>query len=186
MKRWYLLIAVVGALGLFVLLAWVNGEYSHLGNVISSWAVLLLASFAFVSIWLSNKQTRQHREDEKAKEERDKKERLLNEIIEWATEVRRYGSIVHITDQLSFNQMMRADRFFTLKYNGKKFLIAVKKRAIGNDLQGLLSGATKFLDDNWRELDTVPNRRAEIGKELDKIGEIIIEKAEKLLIKQSI
>ena len=76
---------------------------------------------------------------------------------------------------------MSADRYFTLKYNGKKFLIAVKKQAIGDDLQSLLSNAIEFLDNNWRDLATKASRRVEIVNELDKIGETIIEKAEDLL-----
>ena len=114
-----------------------------------------------------------------------KKERLLNEIIDWATDVRKYASIPHIIDPNSYNQMMSADRFFTLKYNGKKFLIAVKKQAIGDDLQSLLSNAIEFLNKNWRDFATKRSRLEEIVEELDKIGETIIEKAEDLLSSNS-
>ena len=114
-----------------------------------------------------------------------KKERLLNEIIDWATDVRKYDSVTHIIDHPSNDFMMSADRYFTLKYNGKKFLIAVKKQAIGDDLQSLLSNAIEFFDKNWRDFATKRSRLEEIGKGFDKIGETIIEKAEDLLSSNS-
>jgi len=161
-------------LGLLIALLIFWGFYGFIKDdnwlAVSALATLILAIAAFWAIRQNYNFRRQ-----------EKKERLLTEIIEWATDVRRYASIPHIIDHPSNDLMMSADRFFTLKYNGKKFLIAVKKQDIGDDLQSLLSNAIEFLDKNWRDLATKPSRRVEIVNELDKIGETIIEKAEDLL-----
>ena len=165
-------------LGLLIALLIFWGFYGFIKDdnwlAVSALATLILAVAAFISVRQVN-----------VNQKRERRERLLNEIIDWATDVRKYASILHIIDQPSYQRMMSADRFFTLKYNGKKFLIAVKKQAIGDDLQSLLSNAIDFLDKNWRDLATKACRRGEIGKDLDKIGETIIEKAEDLLSSNS-
>ena len=81
--------------------------------------------------------------------------------------------------------MTSADRYFTLKYNGKKFLIAVKKQAIDDGLQNLLSNAIEFFDNNWQDFSTKANSRIEMAKNFDNIGETIIKKAEDLLLSNS-
>ncbi len=52
-------------------------------------ATLALASAAFLTIKEANAREERHRQEELAKERRDKDERLLNEIIEWAEDVAR-------------------------------------------------------------------------------------------------
>ncbi len=159
---------------------WYNGSMITSDWITLGAAILTGGGTLFLGImaWKSIRQTR-------SIQKTDKRERLLNEIIEWATDVRKYASIPHIIDPNSYSRMMSADRFFTLKYNGKKFLIAVKKQAIGDDLQSLLSNAIEFLEKNWRDLATNPLRREEIVRDLDKIGETIVEKAGDLLLSNS-
>jgi len=133
---------------------------------ISDWinliAAILVGGGTLALACMTWKSIRQTRDIQKG----ERRERLLNEIIEWATEVRKYASIPHIIDANSYERMMSADRYFTLKYNGKKLLTAVRKQTIGDDLQSLLSNAIEFLDKNWRDFATSPSRGMEIVKRL--------------------
>jgi large-conductance mechanosensitive channel len=57
---------------------------STLAMILTALATLILAAATFQTIDNSNEQEKRRREEELAKEDRDRKERLLNEIIDWA------------------------------------------------------------------------------------------------------
>jgi len=57
---------------------------SNFPNALVAWGTATLAVATFFLIWSSKKQEGQRRQDELDKERRDRDERLLNEIIEWA------------------------------------------------------------------------------------------------------
>ena len=59
--------------------------------VISAFVTILLAIFAFAAIWNTSSIYRHSRKEQLAKEKRDRRERLLNEIIEWAVDVLECG-----------------------------------------------------------------------------------------------
>jgi hypothetical protein len=60
---------------------------SKAAEAIVAFGTLILALVTALSILNSNEQEKRHREEELARENREKKERLLNEIIEWAIAV---------------------------------------------------------------------------------------------------
>ncbi|MCX6011516.1 MAG: hypothetical protein NT134_04605, partial [Chloroflexi bacterium] len=70
-------------LGLFILVT----ELPQYAIGFSVLATLALAFAAFLTIQNADEREKRHREEELAKEKRDRKERLLNEIIEWAEEI---------------------------------------------------------------------------------------------------
>ena len=62
---------------------------------------LLVVYATFNATKQSNLREETRRNDEIRKENRDRKERLLNDIIDWATDVRKYDSVTHIIDHPS-------------------------------------------------------------------------------------
>lgn len=67
---------------------------------LATFGTLLLALATIVTIKNNNEQEKRRREEELAKEKRDKKERLLNEIIEWAIDVGKCGKRADLSDLL--------------------------------------------------------------------------------------
>lgn len=63
--------------------------FKDLSSSLVAWGTLMLAIATFTLIKTSKDQENQRRQDELAKEMRDRKERLLNEIIEWAIDMTR-------------------------------------------------------------------------------------------------
>ncbi len=108
LKRSHAVALVVVSLVLILLLS----HYTGYANALVAWGTLMLAYATFMLIQNSNEQEKRRREEELAKESRDKKERLLNEIIEWATDVTKwrpkkiFGEIIHTANRLELQHLM--------------------------------------------------------------------------------
>lgn len=65
---------------------WASGSnFSGFPSALVAWGTLMLAAATFTLIRHSKEQERRRREAELSKEKREREERLLNDIIEWAT-----------------------------------------------------------------------------------------------------
>ena len=64
-----------------------------------AWTTLFLALATILTIKNSNEHEKRHREEEQAREMRDRKEFLLNEIREWAEDVAKYSLKTGIFDE---------------------------------------------------------------------------------------
>ncbi len=139
---------------------------------ISAMATLLLALGAFLAI----QQTLDIRKSEK-------RERLLNEIIEWATKVRKYINSLDIGGFNSERERSQAKwEYSTLKFGGKNIIISVEKETLGNTILGNLHKATKFFNDiSWNSLGGSENK--ETRKSFDEVCENVIEEAIKIKTK---
>lgn len=60
-------------------------RFDDLSSSLVAWGTLMLAIATFTLVQHSREQEKQRRRSELAKEERDKNEKLLNEIVDWAT-----------------------------------------------------------------------------------------------------
>jgi hypothetical protein len=89
-RRAFLGLSVILGLSIIFLVLWALSECIDV-NVISAFITVLLALAAFLAIWNTSSIYRHSRQKEMAKERRDRDERLLNEIIEWAIEVVKVG-----------------------------------------------------------------------------------------------
>ncbi len=67
---------------------WATGDYTGFPSGLVAWGTIMLAVATFTLIRHSREQEEQRRKDELAKEKRDREERWLNEIIDWAIDVR--------------------------------------------------------------------------------------------------
>jgi len=165
-----------------MLVAYFTDGWEAIPMAFVAWGTILLAFTTWLAIDSSNKMETQRIKANLEKEKRDRKECLLNEIIDWATDLSKTACIPHIIDPESMERMKSADRYFTLIYNGKKFLIAVEKQSLNGDLQKKISETIKYLDDNWNDFANSAAKRNEISKKCDENGKDIIEKAVVLLI----
>jgi hypothetical protein len=92
-----ILFVTIGIIGTDFYLLWLPLEHSQeypakvaaLFMAVTALVTLFLALATFNATEQSNLRERERREDEIAKEGRERKERLLNEIIDWALEVAR-------------------------------------------------------------------------------------------------
>jgi len=78
----------------FAIFIFLYANIADLADVFTVWATLVLAGVAIFSF----EESRRLREENRQKEERDRKERLLNEIIEWATDVAKCESLSPISE----------------------------------------------------------------------------------------
>ena len=62
--------------------------WTAFGTMVLAFATIILALFTWHSTYSANKREKKHREEELARENRDRKERQLKEIIEWAITIK--------------------------------------------------------------------------------------------------
>lgn len=86
---------ILGAvLFVFAIFVFLNANIADLADVFTVWATLVLAGVAIFSF----EESRRLREENRQREERERKDRLLNEITEWAIDVLDCNSLVKIED----------------------------------------------------------------------------------------
>jgi len=96
LSKGWAIVFVFGSLALILGLAYGATllEFPYLVNLpmaLVAWGTLMLALATFQMITNSNEREKRRRKEELSKERRDKDERLLNEIIEWAIEIVKVG-----------------------------------------------------------------------------------------------
>lgn len=101
------------ALFVILIISYYAEGFSAFPSALVAWGTILLAYATFTLVRHSKKQEDQRRQEEQAKEKRDRDERLLNEIIEWAEDI----DIASLTPDISFIagntrdvQLLRAER----------------------------------------------------------------------------
>ena len=92
MKIRYIVLGSIPLLLIILGVMYPISGFNDLPSILVAWGTLMLAIATFTLIRHSREQEEQRREDELAKERRDKDERLLNEIIEWAIEIVKVGA----------------------------------------------------------------------------------------------
>ena len=73
--------------------------------------------------WKSIRQTRSIHETER-------KERLLNEIAKWSADVRKYCASLDIGFNTQLERIQAAEKYLTLKFDGKNLLVSVKEKTL--------------------------------------------------------
>ena len=114
-----------------------------IGNWITLFAVIVALGIGVASIL--------HTQRLQTKE---RKERLLNEIIEWAIKVRKF---INSIDTGGFNSELERSQakgeYSTLKFTGKSIIVSVKKETLGNTILEHLKETIKFFNDiSWNSL----------------------------------
>lgn len=98
---------ILGAvLFVFATFVFLHANIADLANVFTIWATLILAGVAVFSF----EESRRLREENRQKEERDRRERLLNEIIDWSMDIAKCEFLTELTvlPVLSFKAAGRA------------------------------------------------------------------------------
>lgn len=114
-------------------------------------------------------------------EEAHRKEGLLKEIAQWSADVRKYCSSLDIGFNTPLERSQAAQKYFTLKFDGKNLLIAVEKETLGDNLQAVLRSTIGLFDGpSWSSLADNKDKR----QQLETSCETIIETAFGLLRKQ--
>jgi len=97
---------VLGAsLFVFGIFVFLYANIADLADVITVWATLVLAGVAVFSF----EESRHLREENRQREQRDRKEHLLNEIIEWATDISKCG----INADIDFHMVLPTEELET-------------------------------------------------------------------------
>jgi len=91
MKLRYVIYGSIPLLLLILGVMYPISGFDALSSSLVAWGTLMLAAATFALIQHSKQQEGQYREDNIAKENRDRKERLLNEINGWAMDVKECG-----------------------------------------------------------------------------------------------
>ncbi len=81
-----------------------NG-WSAIPSALVAWGTILLAFATFQLVQTVTKQEKQRRGDEQAREKRDRKDRLLNEIIEWAEDILKCRPTLDITNRINLEAL---------------------------------------------------------------------------------
>ncbi len=145
-----------------------------LADVFTVWATLILAGVAVFSF----EESRRLREENKQREERDRKERLLNEIIEWAEDVAK-SAISRRT--LSREELWKAKLSYKFHKAKSKYIEGVVGSSF-KDFYDLVEGIDTKLD-RLIEVTTKFTRESMVdGKKLSDYEAELTESVEKLLI----
>lgn len=136
---------------------WASGSsFSEFPSALVAWGTLMLAIATFMLIRHSKEQEEQRRETELLKEKRGRKERILNEIIEWAIRITTWRSenrtilreMAKVTDITKSQRLMHAHiaevRDFFVGITGLNEYVV--KIASGFQ-QGLPEAIEKLIDD---------------------------------------
>jgi len=107
-------------------------------SALVAWGTILLAFATFTLIRHSREQEEQRRKDDQAKEKRDNDERLLNEIIQWATDVASCRVERDIKEMDELRRMFEAQALRSVYIMNivEPFTFALKKAVL--DLNGAL------------------------------------------------
>lgn len=82
------------SLFVFAIFGFLHANVADLADVFTAWATIVLAGIAALSFEESRRLRKQYKE----REERDRKERLLNEIIQWAIDVSNCEFMTDVSD----------------------------------------------------------------------------------------
>jgi len=135
----------------------------------------ILATLAMA--WAALMNIKQRADQEEAR----RKEGLLKEIARWSADVRKYCSSLNAGFNTPLERSQAAEKYFTLKFDGKNLLIAVEKETLGDNLQGSLRSSIELFDGpSWSTLADNKDKR----QQLEIICETVIETAFGLLRKQ--
>lgn len=159
--------------------------------MVTAWTTLYLAYTAFRTIENSNEQEKHRREEDLLKETRERKERWLNEIIEWATQILICGRDItaekftrHFTTDKA-ELIEKRQRYNILTWRGVKIENIAKD--VDPQLYEVILIAITRINQHIRVLDLLwygkVKHRAAIGRhrnKLDDCAERIIEIAIKL------
>ena len=131
--------------------------------MVTAWTTLFLAYAAFRTIENSNEQEKRRREEDLLKETWERKERLLNEIIEWTVELS--------SEELKLNpKMMKAKGQLITKY----------RLTFWSDIEKAIGALMAKLDEYIEILETVGKHHEQIAGELRELATKVIEEAAKI------
>jgi hypothetical protein len=164
--------------------------------VLSASATFILAGAAFLTIHNSNEREKRRREEELTREERDRKERLLNEIIEWVIDIskgdfdRDMDSLITTIEAARQEAQVNLDEYkqFSAQIIGKNNYIVKIASDIDSDLTDSVKQLDKLLRKRFemtipylRQRDTTVFLPIKNKLQIYELTNDIIEKAVKLL-----
>lgn len=172
----------VGIAFIILSLAFIFGLWKvanlNLADVLVAWGTLLLAVATFSLIVNSNKQEKQRRKDEANKNNRDRKERYLNEIIQWANDVNSRLYDIGILTGIRYTE--ERNILFILAGLGVKgkYIKTIAAYIFGNPLtdsikatgnaMGIYAETIRYFVERKFEISGMPdNERDRLVKELD-------------------
>ncbi len=121
-KQWVItgfIIILAFALVSFLLFRFLNENeraasiYTAAGTLALAAATIILAFFTWQSVHSADERDSKHREEELAREDRDRKEKLINEMINWAMEVPFFG----LTEYSNLSPLSNNFQAFNKEYN---------------------------------------------------------------------
>lgn len=136
-----------------------------IATLILAFVTVSLAIAAFFTIRNSNEREKRRREEELAKEKRERKERLLNEIIEWAIDITRanFGGEILVTPGVSEKIQKRRDmlnRLFKcqeLEIKGAE-LIKPSALSLDKEIDGELSGVVDQVIESLKVINGITRK----------------------------
>ena len=190
-KYWKQAFALVISLAVILGIAHYTTETGlpYFTNALVVWGTLVLATAAFLTIRNSNEREKRRRKEELAREGRDRKERLLNEIIEWAIDITKCGlehwskDVTSIMGVLEMNRSLEEDDIYKkldwsifsqlsssitvfTAFRGKNEYIRKVAEAFGQSLAKDVAKLAKSLESHIDILEkclTAPNIKSKLG-----------------------
>lgn len=143
----------------------ISEEFPIKANVLVSGAAtfgtLFLALVAIITIKNNNEREKQRRKDELEKENRDRKERYIDVIIEWAIDVPSFG----LKDYSNFASITHNLQIFTIAYNRSNLLGLKAINIKGDDIEKLSHIFNDKLEAAVKELREELNKYIEVLEE---------------------
>jgi hypothetical protein len=162
---WFLIAYVIIVALIFVLIVFIASP--ELATAITSIATITLAFAAFWTIWQNYKFR-----------EKDRKERLFNEIIEWAIDVIKCGSTVNIQSTNSYYKTLIENNFVDLKRDKQQMML----NALNKDIDHVLINRFAELLFKYQVVDARGEYILNVSKVFpEKINSNVIEVKEKLV-----